>query len=222
MFGVQRLKEEIEGLREEKEYFRSKFLEQVSEITALKDALARSEKEVGRLRRELMGQSPLSSSSPSLSMLSPHHRKSPVRNGRVATGTGTGTANTHHRDRDRDRDDIHNHHHRPQQDEKKEDHNCTNNDEAQDDHRVSQHIVGMEPIVMSSLSAEEDQDQEDFSSDEEDEDEDEDEQVAIRQKAEQLVRWASYRQEVLLTSSHRCSITKEASDDESEETEEKQ
>eukprot|EP00977_Amphora_coffeiformis_P022943 scaffold11972_cov134-Amphora_coffeaeformis.AAC.4 len=158
MFGVQKLKDEIEGLREEKDFFRSKFLEQVSEISALKDALARSEKEVGRLRRELMGQSPAEPRRKSSSLLSPY--KSPTRS---KGGTHPEQLN--------------------ESEEKKED---------QDDHQ--QPMVGMEHIVMN-----------------------EDEQVAIRQKAEQLVRWASYRQEVLSTSSPRCSVTEEATDDDEED-----
>uniref|UniRef100_A0A7S3L2K2 Uncharacterized protein n=1 Tax=Amphora coffeiformis TaxID=265554 RepID=A0A7S3L2K2_9STRA len=187
MFGVQKLKDEIEGLREEKDFFRSKFLEQVSEISALKDALARSEKEVGRLRRELMGQSPAEPRRKSSSLLSPY--KSPTRS---KGGTHPEQLN--------------------ESEEKKED---------QDDHQ--QPMVGMEHIVMSSLTVEEEEEEEqqqeeeldnnedDFSS------EDEDEQVAIRQKAEQLVRWASYRQEVLSTSSPRCSVTEEATDDDEED-----
>ena len=164
MFGVQKLKDEIEGLREEKDFFRSKFLEQVSEITALKDALTRSEKEVGRLRREVMGSSPESKRT---------SYKSPTRKGAA---------------------------HDEQEEEKKEDHDQSSAPMAH---------------VLSSLSVEED---DDFSS------EDEDEQVAIRQKAEQLVRWASYRQEAFSQpsspspSSPRCSVTaSEASESEAEE-----
>ena len=143
MFGVQRLKDEIEGLQEERNYFRSKFLEQVSEIASLKEALKQSEREVSRLRREVMA------------VASPELLRS------------------------RQKVD----------EEKKEDTDMMH--------------------VMSSLSVDDDDDDDSV-------DEDEDEQAAIRIKAEQLVRWASYRQEVL--SPERSSFVEEGdSDDEADE-----
>lgn len=141
MFGVQRLKDEIEGLQEERNYFRSKFLEQVSEIASLKEALKQSEREVSRLRREVMA------------VASPELLRS-----------------------------------RQKVDEEKK-----------EDTDTMMH-------VMSSLSVDDDDDSDD---------EDEDEQAAIRMKAEQLVRWASYRQEVL--SPERSSVAVEDDNNEEEE-----
>jgi hypothetical protein len=54
MFGKSKLQDEIFCLTEERDYFQAKFLEQVSEIAHLKDGLGRAKKEIDRLRKELM------------------------------------------------------------------------------------------------------------------------------------------------------------------------
>lgn len=50
------LQDELFCLQEERDFFQSKFLEQVSEIKAMKDDLAKSKKEIRRLRMFLMEQ----------------------------------------------------------------------------------------------------------------------------------------------------------------------
>lgn len=50
------LQDDLFCLQEERDYFQSKFLEQVSEIKALKDELEKSKKEIRRLRMYLMEQ----------------------------------------------------------------------------------------------------------------------------------------------------------------------
>mmetsp|Transcript_6177 Transcript_6177/g.15283 ORF Transcript_6177/g.15283 Transcript_6177/m.15283 type:complete len:254 (+) Transcript_6177:429-1190(+) len=50
------LQDDLFCLQEERDYFQSKFLEQVSEIKAMKDELAKSKKEIRRLRMFLMDQ----------------------------------------------------------------------------------------------------------------------------------------------------------------------
>ena len=147
MFGVQKLKDEIEGLQEERNYFRSKFLEQVSEIASLKEALKQSEKEVSRLRRELM------EGSGHFAMMTPESKRRSITSPSLHHKKSSPTSNA--------------------------------DDEEKKQEDEEECLQGIEN-VMSSLSVDE-------SSDEEDEDE----QKAIRQKAEQLVRWAAYRQEVL-------------------------
>ena len=149
MFGTQKLKDEIEALQEERNYFRSKFLEQVSEIVSLKEALQRSEKEVLRLRRAVMaagGKPPLSPP-----------RRSPTRSSSRL------------------------------EEEKKGD--------KEDPHPTMEQTI-------SSLTLDDDEDDEEGEEGDDDyassEEEDEDENLAIRQKAEQLVQWASYRQEAML------------------------
>lgn len=55
VFGsISKLQDQVFCLTEERDYFQGKFLEQVSEIAALKDQLGRSRKEIDRLRMELM------------------------------------------------------------------------------------------------------------------------------------------------------------------------
>jgi len=54
VFGSQKLQDEIFCLTQERDFFQSKFLEQVSQIQELKLQAERSRKEISRLRRELM------------------------------------------------------------------------------------------------------------------------------------------------------------------------
>mmetsp|Transcript_17697 Transcript_17697/g.30938 ORF Transcript_17697/g.30938 Transcript_17697/m.30938 type:complete len:99 (-) Transcript_17697:1620-1916(-) len=54
VFGIQKLQDEIFCLTEERDYFQAKFLEQVSEIQALKAELSKSKREVEKLRNELL------------------------------------------------------------------------------------------------------------------------------------------------------------------------
>jgi hypothetical protein len=54
MFGIQQLRNEAEGLREERDFFQGKYLSQVSEIANLNEKLTKSKREIARLREELM------------------------------------------------------------------------------------------------------------------------------------------------------------------------
>lgn len=57
VFGLQKLQNDIFCLTEERDYFQTKFLEQVSELKALKDELTAAKKEISRLRQEVMNNS---------------------------------------------------------------------------------------------------------------------------------------------------------------------
>lgn len=57
MFGRQSLKDQLFCAAEERDYFQSKYLEQVSEIALLKEQLAKSQAEIRRLRSEVMNTS---------------------------------------------------------------------------------------------------------------------------------------------------------------------
>lgn len=58
VFGsIQKLQGDVFCLTEERDYFQGKFLEQVSEIAALKDELNQSKKEISKLRNEMMSSS---------------------------------------------------------------------------------------------------------------------------------------------------------------------
>lgn len=168
MFGVQKLKDQVECLSEERNYFRSKFLEQVSEIASLKEALQKSEKEISRLRRELMDGSNSNSAagldSPVLVDNGKYKRASRL-SLKVATSPSSSS---------------------PRKNQTAIDNNEEKKEDAED-------ATGVIQEVLSGLSVDDDAEELSSSS----EDEDEDEQAAIRNKAEQLVRWASYRQEVL-------------------------
>lgn len=55
VFGLQKLHDQIFCLQEERNYFQAKYLEQVSELQALRNELQKAKKEIVRLREEVMG-----------------------------------------------------------------------------------------------------------------------------------------------------------------------
>ena len=57
VFGSQELRNQIEATTEERNFFQSKYLEQVSLIQDLQNELKKSKREITRLRQELMTQS---------------------------------------------------------------------------------------------------------------------------------------------------------------------
>mmetsp|Transcript_14048 Transcript_14048/g.30672 ORF Transcript_14048/g.30672 Transcript_14048/m.30672 type:complete len:167 (+) Transcript_14048:75-575(+) len=54
----QKLNDKVFCLQEEKDFFQARYLEQVSELQALRDELSKTKKEVVRLRQELMDRTP--------------------------------------------------------------------------------------------------------------------------------------------------------------------
>ena len=54
VFGIQKLQDQVFCLTEERDYFQGKFLEQVSEIQALKEELRKAKKQISRMRDELI------------------------------------------------------------------------------------------------------------------------------------------------------------------------
>ena len=58
VFGSQKLNDQLFCVQEERDFFQTKYLEQVSELQELKQQLAKTKKEVVRLRQELMDRTP--------------------------------------------------------------------------------------------------------------------------------------------------------------------
>ena len=54
VFGIQELRNQIEAVTEERNFFQSKYLEQVSLLQDLQNELKKSKREINRLREELM------------------------------------------------------------------------------------------------------------------------------------------------------------------------
>ena len=178
VFGsITKLQDQVFCLTEERDYFQGKFLEQVSEIAALKEQLGRSRKEIDRLRMELMSRgvevgdedgnedcsldvaraglsSPSSSSSPRHSVRTPavdkKSKSADKKKGQLASSA--------------------------EEDREKE-------EEEKDD-------TSELTIEVDSESEGEDEDE----CDQDDEKDDEDKAAEeIRQSAEKLLQWASYR-----------------------------
>jgi hypothetical protein len=57
VFGQKKLQDEVFCVTQERDFFRSKYLEQVSEIQQMKSDMERSRKEIQRLRQELLDNS---------------------------------------------------------------------------------------------------------------------------------------------------------------------
>ncbi|CAB9511957.1 expressed unknown protein [Seminavis robusta] len=176
VFGLQKLQNELFCVTEERNYFQSKYLEQVNEIAALKEDLRKAKREIGKLRGELMessvseigGLDESLGGYSSYSTPAKHRRRSrhsatgsaansPQANSPTAAATATATATT-------TVDAF--------QEEKKENELDQNDD----------------------VTSEKDEDLNDEEQDDEDDDDDEDTQAQdIRQSAEKLLQWASYR-----------------------------
>jgi hypothetical protein len=135
VFGLtKKLQDELFCVTEERNYFQSKYLEQVNEIAALKEELRKAKREIGKLRGELM------ESSSEL----------------CVEGVDFASPNRSSHTKNRRHDGF--------QEEKKD--STAEDDENEDEHD---------------------------SDDEEEEEEEEEEEVDIRQSAEKLLQWASYR-----------------------------
>jgi hypothetical protein len=57
MFAFQKLQDQVFCLTEERDYFQTKFLEQVSEIASLKEELGKARREISKLRNEILERS---------------------------------------------------------------------------------------------------------------------------------------------------------------------
>lgn len=60
LFRDQQLKNQLEEAREERDFFQTKYQEQMAELTAMRKALQASQREISRLRKEIIVGSPLS------------------------------------------------------------------------------------------------------------------------------------------------------------------
>lgn len=58
VFGIQELRNQLEAVTEERNFFQSKYLEQVSLLQDLHNELKKSKREINRLREELMARQP--------------------------------------------------------------------------------------------------------------------------------------------------------------------
>lgn len=158
VFGLQKIQDELFCMTEERNYFQGKYLEQVSEIVALKEELRKARRETLKLRGELME---TSSSCLMADDASWHESTSfqtpPKNNRRRSRRTSSAVAEEH-------------------QEEKKE---------AEEGSSSAQ----QQPTEEEVDDAADDQNEYD-----DDDDSDEDTEAAdIRQSAEKLLQWASYR-----------------------------
>jgi len=170
-----KLQNDVFCLTEERDYFQAKFLEQVSEIANLKDELHQSKTEIARLRTELMEQSrsgmvPFSSSSSSPPLV---------------PASTTGSSPTRQRPRRRKGPAPAPAGHLPEEEKKEE-----------DDFDDASSLTHEDGPLLSPSHRPGDQLSLPSSSDEEEEDEDDEDVDSvqdIRQSAEKLLQWASYR-----------------------------
>ena len=160
VFGLKKLQDELFCMTEERNYFQGKYLEQVSEIAALKEDLRKAKRQVSKLRGELM-----ETSSTSLmlgddaSLHDSNAFQTPPKNNRRRSRR-TSAAIEEYDEEKKDADSLL---------------GGINPQPSEDDH-----------------SDEENHDEHDDEEEEKDGDEDT-EAADIRQSAEKLLQWASYR-----------------------------
>lgn len=148
VFGLSKLQDELFCVTEERDYFQTKYMEQISEITALKEDLLKAKREITRLREQLMvssqSQLQVDDDAPSTSPSSRRRQRRSYNNSanNSQNGIDDGVEVEAHDD-DADHNEEEDHH-------------------DEDDH-------------------------------EEEEDEEDQERKEIRQSAEKLLQWASYR-----------------------------
>lgn len=58
VFGIQDLKNELEAVKEERDFFQSKYLEQMEELKELRKAVQASQRQITRLRKQIIDASP--------------------------------------------------------------------------------------------------------------------------------------------------------------------
>eukprot|EP00339_Tiarina_fusa_P014669 CAMPEP_0117054750 /NCGR_PEP_ID=MMETSP0472-20121206/37942_1 /TAXON_ID=693140 ORGANISM="Tiarina fusus, Strain LIS" /NCGR_SAMPLE_ID=MMETSP0472 /ASSEMBLY_ACC=CAM_ASM_000603 /LENGTH=226 /DNA_ID=CAMNT_0004770455 /DNA_START=140 /DNA_END=820 /DNA_ORIENTATION=- len=155
VFGIQKLQNDVFCLTEERDYFQGKFLEQVSELSALKEELRLAKKEINKLRQQVMNTSNSGSSSGDKHLLmvsSPKSHKS--------AGGGDGTI-----DAEALKEAV----------AKKKKKNGDDDDSEEEDYSEGSQATDID-----------------------DDDDDEDHEAKdIRQSAEKLLQWASYRSSVV-------------------------
>lgn len=169
VFGTnKKLQDDLFCLTEERDYFQGKFLEQVSEIAALKDELAKSKKEITKLRQQLMDTSMSSNISSSPDATSP--KSSNANKSRPSLSS-------------------------------KRNHDTEENDEEAEEanHASDGHEDHNDDESAHTTSQDESVDEEESDNDDDDEIEDEEDRKAqdIRQSAEKLLQWATYRSSVV-------------------------
>mmetsp|Transcript_13032 Transcript_13032/g.35956 ORF Transcript_13032/g.35956 Transcript_13032/m.35956 type:complete len:289 (-) Transcript_13032:141-1007(-) len=218
VFGLKKLHDDVFCLTEERDYFQSKYTEQVSVIQALQGELKSAKREIVRLRQELMqtsasvaGMSANSSSPPFVdqvstlttddmtSVLSPPQHDDPLSPGAKSTKSARSTANgkvvlsTPNLDlgkADTVRAKNNGKAHRVAEDEGDDESSCLTDDHENGD-------SGAKDGDSDDDSNDNDDDGQDSDSDnDEDEDKNEEEDTEaqdIRQSAEKLLQWAQYR-----------------------------
>ena len=161
------MQDQVFCLTEERDYFQGKFLEQVSEIAALKDQLGRSRKEIDRLRMELMSRGVQVGNEDGSLDIARDSLSSPSSSPRHHVRTPTSDKETR----------------RAYSQQKPNNTAASSEEEKKDD--------------TSELTTEVDSggEEEDDECDEQEQEKDDEDKAAdeIRQSAEKLLQWASYR-----------------------------
>ena len=177
VFGqTKKLQDEIFCLTEERDYFQAKFLEQVSEIAHLNESLGRAKKEIDRLRKELMERGVEmddddgGGTNTSLDLAN-------------ATDVGMQTS-TPSSPRKRT----------PKKSKKKKKSSEEDNEDVDGKDEGDEEDKKDDTSELTADEDEEEEDSKEGSEDDDDEEEDPDKEAdEIRQSAEKLLQWASYR-----------------------------
>lgn len=176
--SYQDLLNDNEGLTEERNFFQQKYLEQVSELAALRKELQRNKKELQRLRNHVMMSSPTKSPP----------KSTPVRKGRRSTSEEKKDEDTSEEEGTEGDATV----------TSPDSSSLIQNDNADNDPVATTDENGEDIISPLTTFADDLAIAESGSSIIS---EDEDETIAIRESATRLLQWASYRQEETHTAS---------------------
>jgi hypothetical protein len=163
VFGLQKLQNDVFCLTEERDYFQSKFLEQVSDIASIREELRVAKKEIAKLREQLMTTSPNNNNN----NINNNHGQTtttsnpnPMIDGEETTTAAAAILS-------------------PPRTPKSDASSLTREDDSDDESQMQ-----------------EDNDDEENEDKDEDNDDSDHEAQDIRQSAEKLLQWASYRSSV--------------------------
>jgi hypothetical protein len=180
VFGLQKLQNTIFCLTEERDYFQSRFLEQVSEIQALKNELIAAKKEISRLRQEVMNNN-------SSSLLPEMADQIVVTSSPSKGNENKSKGNSNNKDQHDDDDDASSLTAEDHDDEGHLDDDDDNSDDANhhDEHDVAKFDRQRPRRGKIDMGGLDDNDDDGIKDDDSGKD--------IRQSAEKLLQWASYR-----------------------------
>ena len=188
VFGLQKMQDELFCMTEERNYFQGKYMEQISEIADLKDQLSKARREILRLRGELMEGSSTAifggGGGMDVSSQQQQQQQQQLDPSHQALLEDESMYQTPQKKNGRRRS-------RPEEEKKEGDCRRASANDEEDYHSGDEDEGTGEEATQTGTS--DNPYNEDDDDDEDEEDDEKSEAADIRQSAEKLLQWASYR-----------------------------